>query len=76
MSLINNEQVKLTATAVNNIAVAFIIGGFVTPALGLFQQTPLAAIADVPPWMFGVAWVLTGLILHLGARLSLHGLKP
>jgi hypothetical protein len=31
MSLIQNEQTKLTATALNNVAVAFVVAGFVAP---------------------------------------------
>jgi hypothetical protein len=74
MSLVHNEQIKLGATTLNNVAVAFFVGGLVTPALGLFQQQPVT-LADVPPWLFSAAWFLTGLILHPAARLSLHGLE-
>ncbi|KAB0264949.1 hypothetical protein FEZ63_20660 [Microvirga brassicacearum] len=33
MHLVHNEQTKLTATAINNVAVAFVIAGFVGPAV-------------------------------------------
>jgi len=38
MSLIQNEQTKLTATALNNVAVAFVVAGFVAPVIG-FART-------------------------------------
>jgi hypothetical protein len=74
MSLIHNEQTKLTATALNNIAVAFIIAGFVAPVVGLGQR--LDAPGDVLSIVLSVIWLGTGSILHLCARLVLRRLKP
>jgi hypothetical protein len=34
-SLIHNEQTKLTVTALNNVAVAFVIAGFVGPMVAV-----------------------------------------
>ena len=36
--LIHNEQAKLSATAVNNVAVALIVLGIVTPLIGMAQS--------------------------------------
>jgi hypothetical protein len=72
MSLVHNEQTKLTATALNNVAVAFVIAGFVAPIVGLGQSRP----ADIVPVLFSLIWLLTGLVLHLAARLILRTLQP
>lgn len=73
MSLIHNEQTKLTATALNNVAVAFLIAGIVAPLVTHAQQ-------PVPPsgWaiLLSLAWLLSGFILHVVARLTLRRLKP
>lgn len=70
MSLIHNEQTKLTATALNNIAVAFVIAGFVGPLVaygfGSTSLPPTLATAVI-----SLSWFLIGLILHLIARLIL-----
>jgi hypothetical protein len=74
MSLVHNEQTKLTATALNNVAVAFVIAGFVAPVVG-FGQT-LSAPDNAIPVLFSLVWLLTGLVLHLAARLVLRTLQP
>jgi hypothetical protein len=76
MSLIHNERTKLSAAALNGIAMAAVVAGFVTP---------LAAVSFGVPGPFGrgvaltlalsLLWLLTGFGLHLLARLLLGGLK-
>jgi hypothetical protein len=74
VSLTHNEQTKLTATALNNIAVAFVVAGFVAPVVGFgqAQQVP----SDLFTIVFNLAWLLTGFALHLTARLILRRLRP
>ena len=74
MSIVHNEQTKLTATALNNVAVATVIAGFLGPIVALVLdsrsvQTDSIAVLTSATWLF-VGW-----ILHLVARLVLLGLK-
>lgn len=62
--LVNNEQTKLTANAMNAIAVSCVVTGGLTPIIT--GHTPL--------W-FSVCWVVIGAILHLEARKFLRRLK-
>jgi len=74
LKLIHNEQAKLSATAVNNIAVAFVVVGIVTPLVG-FSQSPIAP-PNAVSLVVSFGWLLTGAILHLCARLILVRLEP
>jgi hypothetical protein len=73
VSLVDNEQTKLTATALNNIAVAFVIAGVVAPVVQYGGTQPLLSAA---PIAFSLIWLLAGEILHLFARRVLRRLKP
>jgi hypothetical protein len=75
VSIIHNEQTKLTATALNNVAVAFVIAGFVGPAVALgygSEAVPKGGVAI----LISVIWLFVGLILHLIAKLILRDLRP
>jgi hypothetical protein len=75
LSLIRNEQTKLTATALNNVAVAFVIAGFVGPAVALgygSNAVPQGAITI----FVSIVWLFVGFILHSIAKLILRGLEP
>jgi hypothetical protein len=75
VSLIHNEQTKLTATALNNVAVAFVIAGFVGPMVAVGYGT--AALArDAVAIVVSIVWLLVGFILHSIAKLILRDLKP
>jgi hypothetical protein len=74
MSLVHNEQVKLTATALNNVAVGFVVGGFVAPVVGFSQA--LDVRAGAAPILFSLVWLATGFALHVSARIVLRRLKP
>ena len=75
MSLVHNEQTKLTATALNNVAVAFVIAGFVGPMVAVGYGS--AAIArDGIAILVSIIWLFVGFILHSIARLILSDLKP
>ena len=71
-----NEQTKLLATCLNNVAVAFIVIGVVTPITSVSFGIP-----NAPPLSFGTAafallWFCAGAGLHWVGRLVLRSLKP
>ena len=74
MNAIDNERVKLTATALNNTAVAVIVTGVIVPSASF-----LYGLATVPQarfwWLIALAWLVGGIALHAGARLALGRLK-
>lgn len=72
--LIHNEQAKLTATALNNISVAFLVTAILTP-LVTYAQNP-TTITKPEALLVGFGWLLTSVILHQLARLILTGLEP
>ena len=74
VSLIDNEQTKLTATALNNVAVAFGIAGFVGPAVAFGFGASTLPDNGITVAM-AICWVLIGTILHLCARLLLLRLR-
>jgi hypothetical protein len=76
MSLIHNEQTKLTATLLNNVAMAFVAAGVVTPLIAYFYG--IGAGAPIGVWRpsGGAAiWFLTGIGIHLAARRILRSLR-
>ncbi len=75
MSLVHNEQTKLTATALNNVAVASVIAGFVGPMVAVGYGS--AAMArDGIAILVSIIWLFVGFIRHSIARLILRDLKP
>ncbi len=75
MSLIHNEQIKLTATALNNVAVAFVIAGFVGPMVAVGYGS--AAMArDSIAILVSIIWLFVGFILHSIVKPILRDLKP
>ena len=76
MSAANVEQTKLLATAIDNVAVAFIVIGFVTPitaaSFNLGGVGPLRSDTA----MLTVVWLFAGIGIHLIARHILRGIKP
>lgn len=73
MNLVHNEQIKLTATALNNVAVAFVVVGFVAPVTAVVGRDSGGFTASIP---LSLIWLATGVVLHLGARLVLRSFKP
>jgi ABC-type multidrug transport system permease subunit len=73
--MIENEQTKLTATALNNLAVAIWVAGIVGPAVAFLYGSPSS---DTHGWWFliGVAWFSAGFALHMLGRTVLRRLKP
>lgn len=76
MTAVHNEQTKLLATALNNIAVAFVVIGFVTPMTALSFGIASAPVPRADTLSFSLVWLLTGVTLHFGARRALRSLRP
>ncbi|ABC23501.1 hypothetical protein [Rhodospirillum rubrum] len=76
MSLIANEQTKLTATALNTAASSCFALGVLAPIAAVFYNAggdvhvPLAVLV-----LGAILWIGAALALHLSARLVLKGLK-
>jgi len=60
MNLVHNERIKLVATALNNLGVGSIVGGFIGPAVNGRLGSGQAAAT--------IAWIAAGIILHSFAR--------
>ena len=68
MHAIRNARIQLLATALNNVALAFIVVGFVAPAVT--GQMPRGWHALVT-----IAWIGLGVGIHLCAHLALERLR-
>lgn len=68
-----NERRKLTATAVNTIALSFIVTGIVVPVVSLTQVTGNAPAGC--PMGFVPVWLAVGAGLHVVARKMPVGLE-
>ena len=76
MSLIHNERTKLSAPALNSIALASIAAGFITPLAAISFDVPGSAARGVmTTTLFALAWLVTGGVLHLAARYLLGMLR-
>lgn len=65
---LHNERTKLLATALNNLALAIIVVGFVAPAIsGQLHGGGQAAAT--------LAWISGGIILHFFAQTVLGSLR-
>lgn len=71
-----NEQAKLLATGLNNIAVAFIVIGVVTPVTAMGFGLPSAPAVSVWTIAFSAVWFGAGAGLHWLGRRVLRSLKP
>jgi hypothetical protein len=70
VSLVHNEQTKLTATWLNGIAIASIAVGGIAP----FVAAILGTSGFVPAFVTGVTWLTIGAGLHWMARRILRRL--
>jgi hypothetical protein len=72
--LVRNEQLKLTATASNNLAVASIVTGAIGPAVA---ATYGITAPHGPFWSaFLILWLTMGMSLHITGRRILKGILP
>jgi hypothetical protein len=74
MSLVANERWKLTATALNSIAVATMAAGVVAPLVAVSY-----GVSTAPGSAFfvamGAVWLFAAVCIHIVARAILGGLK-
>jgi hypothetical protein len=70
-----NEQTKLLATGLNNIAVAFVVIGVVTPITAASFGVASAPHLSWSTLGFAVIWFCAGAGLHWLARRALRSLK-
>lgn len=76
MNLVHNERTKLSAAALNGVAIASIVAGFITPLAALTFGIPGPIGRGVlVAGLASVAWLAVGLGLHFAARRLLGGLK-
>ena len=76
MSAVHNEQTKLLATALNNIAFAYVVIGFVTPMTTASFGVASAPAIRIENAVFTVVWLCTGCKLHYAARRAHPSMKP
>lgn len=68
MHAIHNARIQLLATALNNVALAVVVAGFVAPLVTGQLHSPGHALVTL-------AWIGTGVALHFGAQLVLGRLR-
>lgn len=65
---VRNARIQLLATTLNNVALAFVIGGFVAPAVSGQLRPNWSGLSTL-------AWIALGIGLHFAARAVLGRLK-
>ncbi|GGD11393.1 hypothetical protein [Aureimonas glaciei] len=74
MSLVRNEQTKLTAQAVDRASTACVAIGVIAPVAAAYYQAGSSS-AGWPALAIGsIAWLAAAVGLHFGARRILNGL--
>jgi hypothetical protein len=68
MHTLHNARINLLATAVNNLALAFTIAGFVAPLTS-------GQISSGGRVLVAVAWIGVGIVLHGCGQFVLGGLR-
>ncbi|GLS45718.1 hypothetical protein [Methylobacterium brachythecii] len=71
-----NEQTKLLATGLNNVAVAFIVIGVVTPITAVSFGVPNAPPLNFGSAAFALLWFGAGTGLHWVGRNVLRSIRP
>jgi Na+/melibiose symporter-like transporter len=73
MSLVQNERIKLLATAISTTGVATVVTAFIAPiAAALYGSTTVTARGW---WVISIIWLLVGFTLHLIAQAILGRLR-
>ena len=75
MTAIHNEQTKLLATALNNVAVAYVVIGFVTPVTAVSFGVASAPPLKLATLLFVLLWLCAGAIIHWTARRVIRSLR-
>ena len=71
-----NEQTKLLATCLNNVAVAFIVIGVITPITAVSFGIPNAPPLSFATAAFAILWFCAGVGLHWVGRSVLRSVRP
>ena len=70
----DKEKTKLLATALNNLGVAIVTIGFVTPLIAFLYKAASAPPIEAVVALSGI-WLATGAVLHVIARLILEDMR-
>ena len=74
--LARNEQLKLLANALDSLSTAFVTIGILAPvAASIYGMGSTVAPALSILAISGFVWLLCAVVLHLGARYALRGLR-
>jgi hypothetical protein len=68
MHTVHNARIQLLATGLNNFALAFIVAGFVAPAVSGQLQSGGRILVTL-------AWIGFGIVLHVSGQLVLGRLR-
>ena len=71
---VRNEQLKLAATACNNLGVALVVTGVIAPTVALAYQVGTLPHGAYWP-AFVLIWPTIGLLLHIVGQNFLKGLR-
>lgn len=73
---VHNERLKLRAAAMNGVAIAAVVAGFITPLAALtFGLSSLSGASSLTTTMASLAWLIGGVTLHFLAGRVLGGLR-
>lgn len=75
MSLVHNEQTKLSAAWVNTLATALVAAGTFAPFAGLLYGLARPEVSGAGLVFIAVACLVAGIALHFGGRFLLTGLR-
>lgn len=75
MSLIRNEQTKLLANALDRASTACIAAGLIAPVVAAANGAGNGLTFTWVSLLSSGAWILTAVVLHLGARHVLRRLQ-
>jgi hypothetical protein len=76
MSLVENEQTKLLAAALNTAATSSVTVGILAPMAAAYYSLASTHVALNTVIVGGMVWLTGAIMLHMAARHVLRGLMP
>lgn len=76
MSLVENEQTKLLAAALNTAATSSVTVGILAPMAAAYYSLGITHVALSTVIVGGTVWFTGAIMLHMAARHVLRGLIP
>ncbi len=76
MSLVENEQTKLLAAALNTAATSYVTVGILAPMAAAYYSFGSTHVALNTVIVGGMVWFTGAVMLHMAARHVLRGLIP